>query len=146
MLVRSEGEYNERDWKDLTPAFTWMLLKMSRRKLLPLAIYDGALHCATHIPLTALVLFCTFKSQRYARYEHCEHCIFLFPSQVLAWSGSTDPTFAVSAYWVTSEALRQVICFYSHFITTYAGCKLKCEFKIPFYYIANFTNNTSTTS
>ena len=33
----------------------------------------------------------------------------LFPSQVLAWSGSTDPAFAVSAYWISSEALRQVI-------------------------------------
>jgi len=29
-------------------------------------------------------------------------CTFLFPSQVLAWSGSTDPAFAVSAHWINS--------------------------------------------
>ena len=50
-----------------------------------------------------------FASQCQASAWYCTHCIFLFPSQVLAWSGSTDPAFAVSAYWVTSEALRQVV-------------------------------------
>ena len=60
----------------------------------------------------------------------------LFPSQVLAWSGSTDPAFAVSAYWVTSEALRQVIelLLYIHIRGDYKVSLTALSLNIRFYF------------
>ena len=62
----------------------------------------------------------------------------LFPSQVLAWSGSTDPAFAVSAYWISSEALRQVteLLLYDHIKGDYkrsvnaVGVRMRLTFEI----------------